>query len=273
LDADEMKTLKTVTLRRPLLVFFILAYLFAWIWYPLIAISPVYGLPGLFAPALAACIVVWITGGRTEVGRLIRKLAIWRVGWFWYLVALALPFALSYIVAMLAGYIDPGSDFQLAPITPLAAIVFVLVVGEEIGWRGYAQSQLEKSFTPLLAAIILGVLWGFWHLPNFFIPGLPHNDIPLPAYIVYTISLSILAAWLLKYTHGSVLIATLFHGSTNTFGFLTPEIDTATRWWLIAGAYGSSAFLVAMIFGKRLHRSGFAGRAGPDMSPGPPTNI
>jgi len=37
-------------------------------------------------------------------------------------------------------------------------------------------------------------------------------------------------AWLLKNTRGSVLLATLFHGATNTFGFLTPGLQTATRW-------------------------------------------
>lgn len=59
-----MKTLAGFIQRRPLPVYFFLAYLFSWVFYPLIAVSPVYGLPGLFAPALAAVIVVWATGGR-----------------------------------------------------------------------------------------------------------------------------------------------------------------------------------------------------------------
>jgi hypothetical protein len=84
---------------------------------------------------------------------------------------------------------------------------------------------------------------------------LPHNEIPLPAYILYTISLSVLAAWLLKYTLGSVLITTLFHGSTNAFVFLTPDLETATRWWLIAGVYSQTALLVALIFGARIDRT------------------
>ena len=58
-------------------------------------------------------------------------------------------------------------------------------------------------------------------MPNFFIPGLLHDEIPL-------------AAWLLKSTWGSVLIATLLDGTTNPFGFLKPGLDTANRWWLIA---------------------------------------
>jgi membrane protease YdiL (CAAX protease family) len=238
--------------RNALIAYFILAYAFSWIFYPLIEISPMYGLPGLFAPALAAIIVSWVTGGRSQVGGLVRKLAIWRVGFIWYVIALGLPVVLSLLVAVLGRFFGGDPVLQLAPITPLAVIVFVLVVGEELGWRGYAQPQLEKSYLPLIAAVILGVLWGFWHLPNFFIPGLPHNEIPLPAFLLYTIGLSVLAAWLLKYTRGSVLIATLFHGSTNTFVFLTPGLDIAARWWLIAAMYCAAALLVAIIYGVNL---------------------
>jgi membrane protease YdiL (CAAX protease family) len=134
-------------------------------------------------------------------------------------------------------------------------VVFVLVVGEELGWRGYAQPQLEKSYLPLIAALILGVLWGLWHLPNFFVPGLPHYGVPLLAFVLYTTGLSVLAAWLLKYTRGSVLIATLFHGSTNAFGFLTPGLEITARWWLIGAVYSGAALVVVAIYGVRLYRS------------------
>jgi len=90
-------------------------------------------------------------------------------------------------------------------------------------------------------------------LPNFFIPGLSHVEIPLAAFVIYTTALSVLAAWLLKLTRGSVLIATLLHGATNTFGFLTPGLHTGTRWWLIASVYCTAALLVAIIYGVQLH--------------------
>jgi membrane protease YdiL (CAAX protease family) len=249
-----MTTLSRFIKQYALAVYFILAYVFAWIFYPLIMASPVYGLPGLFAPALAAIIVTWAVGGWSEVGKLLRKLAIWRVGLIWYVIALGLPVLLSFLVAFLGRFFGGDPVLELAPITPLSIVVFVLVVGEELGWRGYAQPQLEKSYLPLISALILGVLWGFWHLPNFFIPGLPHYGVPLAAFVLYTIGLSVLAAWLLNYTRGSVLLATLFHSSTNTFGFLTPGLEIATRWWLIGAVYCAAGLLVAIIFGVRLSR-------------------
>jgi membrane protease YdiL (CAAX protease family) len=250
-----MNTLTSPIHRHPLPAYFILAYAFAWAFAPLIAISPLYGLPGLFAPALAGIIVSGVTGSRAQVSEFLGKLMIWRVSLVWYLIALGLPVMASFLVAVLGRIFGGDPVLQPAPITPLAVVVFILVVGEELGWRGFAQPQLEKSHSPLIAAVILGVLWGLWHLPNFFIPGLPHYEIPLPAFVVYTTALSVIAAWLLKHTSGSVLIATLLHGATNTFGFLTPNLDATTRWWLIAGIYAAAAFLIAILHGAQLHRS------------------
>ena len=250
-----MNTLIAFLHRRPLPAYFILAYAFAWIFYPLIAISPIFGIPALFAPALAAIIVSWATGGRPQVGRLLSRVTIWRVHIIWYVIALGLPVALSFLVSLLGRLFGSSSSIVLAPITPLALIVFVLVIGEELGWRGYAQLQLEKSYSPLIAAIIIGVLWGFWHLPAFMIPGLPQNEIPLLAFVLWTIALSILAAWLLKYTRRSILIATLFHGAANTFGFLVPDLDVATYRWLLAVVYCLAALLIVVIFGSQLDRS------------------
>jgi membrane protease YdiL (CAAX protease family) len=262
-----MKQLTSFIQRRPLLTYFLLAYAFSWAFTPLIAISPVYGLPALFAPALAAIIVSGVTGGRPQVGLLLRKLAIWRVGLVWYLVALGLPFLISYVASAPGKFFKAESSFELAPITPLGIVVFVLVIGEELGWRGFAQPELEKHVSPLVAAILLGVLWGFWHLPNFFIPGLPHYEIPLPAFVLYTTGLSVLAAWLLKHARGTILLTTLLHGSTNTFGFLTPGLDTATRWWLIALVYAIAAFVIALIYGRGLNRDRSLGSAGPSIPP------
>jgi len=250
-----MRSISQLVRSHPLFSYFILAYAFAWILYPLILISPVYGVPGLFAPALAAVVVSAVLGGRSEVGRLLRKLAIWRVDFIWYIVALGLPALLSFMVAVAGRFFGGEAVLELSPITPLGVVIFILVVGEEIGWRGFAQPRLETDRSPLIAALILGVLWGIWHLPNFFVAGLPHHEIPLAAFVIYTSGLSVLAAWLLKQTQGSVLIATLLHGATNTFGFLTPGLPTATRWWLTAAAYTAAGLSVAIFYGARLHRS------------------
>jgi len=56
-------------------------------------------------------------------------------------------------------------------------------LGEEIGWRGFAQMELQKKHTPLMASIIIGFWWGMWHLPIWFTTGLAGID--LIKYIVF----------------------------------------------------------------------------------------
>ncbi|PID68314.1 MAG: hypothetical protein CR968_02025 [Flavobacteriia bacterium] len=55
-------------------------------------------------------------------------------------------------------------------------------VGEELGWRGYALNTLQKKYTPFVASLILGVLWGFWHLPLMLLSG--YSGIELVYYIM-----------------------------------------------------------------------------------------
>ncbi|MDM8102688.1 MULTISPECIES: CPBP family intramembrane glutamic endopeptidase [Oceanobacillus] len=55
-------------------------------------------------------------------------------------------------------------------------------LGEELGWRGYALNELQKKHSPLSAAFIIGVLWGFWHMPLWFASG--YTGIDLIKYIV-----------------------------------------------------------------------------------------
>lgn len=45
-------------------------------------------------------------------------------------------------------------------------------LGEELGWRGFAQIELQKKHSPLKASIIIGFWWGIWHLPIWFTTGL-----------------------------------------------------------------------------------------------------
>ena len=44
-------------------------------------------------------------------------------------------------------------------------------LGEELGWRGYALNELQKKMSPLMAALVIGVLWGFWHTQLWFFSG------------------------------------------------------------------------------------------------------
>jgi membrane protease YdiL (CAAX protease family) len=133
-------------------------------------------------------------------------------------------------------------------------VVFVLVVGEEIGWRGYALPKLLQSHSAVAANLILGILWGGWHLPTFFVPGAPQAGIPFVAFLLFTTGASVLFTWLYLHTRGSLLLATLFHGAINSFGFVNNALDPASRWWLTGAVYVAAAFVVSIVAGLNLGR-------------------
>jgi len=55
--------------------------------------------------------------------------------------------------------------------------LFAGPLGEELGWRGFAQIELQKRHTPLMVSIIIGFWWGMWHLPIWFTTGLLGLDL------------------------------------------------------------------------------------------------
>jgi len=240
--------------RHPLVTYFVLAYALTWVLAPLLTISLLLGVVGLLMPAVAAIVVIALTEGKPGLKALLQRLRLWRVGLLWYAVALGLPVLLSAGVVALSILLSASAQVEFSPVSPLTMIVFVLVVGEEIGWRGYALPKLLQRYSAFAASLILGVLWGGWHLPTFFIPGAPQAGIPFVAFLLFTTGASVLFTWLYLHTRGSLLLATLFHGAINSFGFVNNALDPASRWWLTGAVYVATALLVSIIVGLNLGR-------------------
>jgi membrane protease YdiL (CAAX protease family) len=47
-------------------------------------------------------------------------------------------------------------------------IVLGLINGEELAWRGFALPRLHAKYNALTSSVILGAIWGLFHLPLFF---------------------------------------------------------------------------------------------------------
>jgi membrane protease YdiL (CAAX protease family) len=238
--------------KHPLIAFFVLAYLLTWWIYPLLRFSPLLGIFGLFGPALAAIIMAAVTEGKAGVKALLSRVVRWRVGLPWYVIALGLPTVLSLATAALYYLLGASKFLQVGALTIFDFLLFVLVVGEELGWRGYALPLLLEKRSAITASLILGVVWGVWHLPTFVIPGTPQYGLPFVAFFLMTIEYSILMTWVFLHTYGSVLIATLFHGAINlSQGVFLGAVDGATRYWLLSIVYGAAALVVAFVLVRR----------------------
>jgi uncharacterized protein len=157
--------------RHPLIAFFVLAYPLTWWIYPLLKFSPLLGLFGLLGPALAAIIMAAVTGGKAGVKALLSRVVRWRVGLPWYVIALGLPTVLSIATAGLSYLLGASKSIQVGALTVLELVLFVLVVGEELGWRGYALPLLLEKRSAVTASLILGVLWGLGICRPSWFPG------------------------------------------------------------------------------------------------------
>jgi len=226
---------------RSLLTFFLLTYAVTWTcFFTVLARSSSVGpfLPvlllylGTFAPALVALVIsAWdegIPGVRALLGRLFEWQA--AAGWYLfaigYMAAIKLTAALAYRL-LTASWPRFGDEawfaivFAIPFFTPMQA-------GEEIGWRGYALPRLAVRFGLARASLVLGLIWEFWHLPLFFIPGLPNYGQSFPIFMVGGIALSVAMAWLYSHTNGSVLLAMLMHSAVNqTVGIVPASVANA----------------------------------------------
>ena len=249
--------------KAPVIAFFVLAYLLSWWVYPLLRFNPLIGLFGLFGPALAAILVTAVTDGRPGVQALLARVVRWRVPLPWYLVVLGVPAGLALLAAT-ASALFGRAVLRFGTLTVLDLVLVVMVVGEELGWRGYALPALLERTSPLLASLVIGAVWGLWHLPTFFIAGTPQFGQPIVAYLIMTTAYSIVLTWVFRPTRGSVLIATLLHGAINVSqGFFLAGTDPTARYWWLALAWGAAALLLAVVLGPGLSRRSRADRFAP----------
>jgi hypothetical protein len=91
----------------------------------------------------------------------------------WWAYALGLPVALyavvSLILQVLGRPVDWGLALDRAPAYG-ATWLFVLVLGgglEEPGWRGFGLPTLLENHSPVRATLIIGLVWGVWHVPIY----------------------------------------------------------------------------------------------------------
>ena len=112
-----------------------------------------------------------------------------------------------------------GRSFQTLKFIPLAEIVPTFIIaltsgplGEELGWRGYALQKLQKKYSPLLSSIILGAVWGFWHLPLWFLSGYGGMDLVLyiGSFMAGIISTSVIITFFYN-KNGNILVAVWIH--------------------------------------------------------------
>jgi len=205
---------------------------------------------------IASVIMTGLTLGKDGVAMLLKRYLQWRVNWKWYLAAFLLePACIAlgvYINAALTGTAPDFSNVMAHEIFGESATLWLFVLpfflvdfisnGEEIGWRGYALPRLQSKYNALTSTLILGVVWGLWHLPKF----LSHwNTVSFAWFMLHVIASAVTLTWLYNGTKGSLLMVTIMHASSNTAGIFFPMANTLSS--ANMGAYISYVLLEVVV--------------------------
>ncbi len=235
------------TIRRQLGIFFGVTLLVSWlIWLPAVlqgqgmAIPVPFLILSMFASFIPS--IVGLVGLGKE-----SKTSLWQslkvkmrpggglVPWLLGLVLVPIIGLLSYI---LVSRLDPGFPGQING-DPLAVVITFLVIlvmggalGEEMGWRGYALPKLQDLYSPLVASLVLGVIWSLWHAPLFFMEGTVQSNIPWWQFGLQNTLMAFYYTWLYNRSKGNLTLMIVFHAVANTTAAIFPYWQTDLGRWI-----------------------------------------
>jgi membrane protease YdiL (CAAX protease family) len=140
----------------------------------------------------------------------------------------------------------------LGALLPTAIYIFLLnALPEEYGWRGYALPRLLDRSGALTASLVLGFMWGLWHLPLHFIDGTVQSGIPIYQFALQQVVLAVFYTWPNNNTRGTVIVAILFHTVGNIVGAAVPYWTTDLGRWINFAVLLVFAVAVVLIWGPR----------------------
>lgn len=183
-------------------------------------------LSGSSAPTISAVVITYLSDGKEGVNTIFKRFLIYKVKCKWYFAAFAITL-LSIVISIMylsLNNIDIPS-INLLGLIPVLILTFVMgPLVEETGWAGFALPKLQAKYNALTASLILGFLWGVWHLPLWFLPDSSQSTMSFGLFLVVLVSLRIIMGWAYNNTRGSIFIAVVFHFFFNLGNTIGVEI-------------------------------------------------
>ncbi len=244
--------------------FFLLTFAYSWIiWIPSVLDGIGLDLPfsvtgystlvviiGAFAPLLAAITLVARDDGWKGIKSFLGQALDFHIKPVYLILALVLPLVIHVITHYLALAVGLDvaqtlfpTEIPTAPIIlAIPYFILMMVIGggqEEFGWRGYAQEPLQEKIGVIPASLVIGVIWGIWHLPLWFMAGDLHSAYSFLAFVMMTTSISVMYAWLYNSSGKKLIVVMFFHAMNNTAAPLLPflhgiEEKPESAYWIYA---------------------------------------
>lgn len=258
---------------RNQLLFYVLTFVWTWAWYAPIVLSRIspYEMPGMIflilggaGPSIVGVALVLTTYNKDERRDYWQRvISFRRISPLWWLIILLiypLILAVSSLINALIGGAAPGMEqFTALIANPLSLPMLILLwfmsgpIAEELGWRGYALDPMLTRFGAMRGSILLGLIWGVWHLPLFFMPATWHGQMGFQfagfwTFLALNVGNTLIFTWVYSNTKRSILSAIFLHFMANfTANMILPisnETEIARSFLLLAAGLVVCAMLV-----------------------------
>lgn len=201
----------------------------------------------VFTPSFLALVFTTIVKGRKGVYDLFIKQTIKKTSIKWLLLSLlGIPILASFAILTDLNFDVSRFGLRTTQLMPQMAVIVLIALGEEYGWRGFLLPKLMNHFNLLYSSIILGLIWGFWHFPAYLIgTGVP-LEMNFMIFLLWVLLATLLISWIYYYTK-SVFTSILAHIGANTaFNYLSilPEFTGSMTPFLILLLYLSIVVLI-----------------------------
>ena len=208
----------------------------------------------LLGPAVSGILLTRVVDGSGGLRDLFSRMRRFRVGVPWYATLLIPPALILIVLLCLQTLVSP----VYAPNRFFVGVAFGMVAGffEEIGWVGYAFPKMARTGNALGAAILLGMLWGTWHIPVIDYLGVatPHGAYWLHYFLAFTAAMTgmrVLIAWIYTNTKSVALAQFMHASSTGSLVVFSPAGVTAgqeTMWYAV---YAAALWLIVALVAAR----------------------
>ena len=215
--------------------------------------SPLYYLAA-YAISLVGILLTAYYAGLSGVRSLARRLVPRRTDAWAYLSVLTIYVAIAGVATATARGVGFAMHVAWSSVflqLPSAALRDPGPIGEEFGWRGFALPRLVDRYSPLHAAVLLGLVHTVWHVPLFFIGSMPQAQVFFPTFAIGVVAIAVIDTFLYMHTQGNVVLAILVHALANLCGEIAKGAGALNAFFILEGVVAGALVASGAFVGRR----------------------
>lgn len=251
--------------QKQIIKYFSFTFLVTWLlWAGSVAANFEFSVPvilliiGMFANFTPSAMALWLKKreiGSKALGDDLKSRFTFKGTLRWWLFIL-IVFPLISLIA-LVGAKWFGSEIEtpllnspwMIPVVILQIAIVGGALGEEFGWRYYALDKLQKMYHPLVATLVLGILWSLWHLPLFYMAGTVQSNLPIWQFLLQNTLIAFFYTWMYNKTKGNMALMIGLHTIANASSAVFPYWQTNVGRWI--GFALLTIVLIICVFTKK----------------------